>query len=186
MPWRQNFSVGSKTFSVNLIKSGLICAVLFFLVLTGVSLLFPSHQRVSRAINIAAPAGKTHAVLDDLRSWDDWNGFIRGTPLTRRSFSIPASGKGAVLRSDQLNITITASTPDSVLIDWDQVGGRRFTGGFNLMQLGADSLTVQWWFDFRFRWYPWEKFGSLVYDQKLGPVMEESLAGLKRFLENAK
>ncbi|HMH24245.1 MAG TPA: SRPBCC family protein [Puia sp.] len=171
---------------MHVIKAGLICALLFFLVLTGISLLFPSHQRVSRAINIAAPAAKTYAVLGDLRTWDDWNSFIKGTPLTGRSFSSPSSGAGASLRSDQLNITILASTPDSVRIDWDQTRGKRFTGGFNIMQLSQDSLTVQWWFDFQFRWYPWEKFGSLVYDHKLGPVMEESLAGLKRFLENSK
>jgi hypothetical protein len=171
---------------MNFIKAGLICALLFFLVLTGISLLFPSHQRVSRAINIAASPGKTYGVINDLRTWDDWNTFISGTPLTGRSFSSPSSGKGAALRSDQLNITIMPGGPDSVLIDWDQTHGKRFTGGFNLMQLSPDSLTVQWWFDFRFRWYPWEKFGSLVYDKKLGPVMEESLAGLKRFLENSK
>jgi hypothetical protein len=168
------------------IKLGLISIILFFLVLTGLSLLFPSHQRISRAINIAAPREKVYAALSDLHAWDSWNRFVTNVPLTRRSISSPSSGKGAALRSDQLIITITGAGPDSVIIDWDQSHGKRFIGGLNLLQLYPDSLTVQWWFDFHFRWYPWEKFGSLVYDQKLGPVMEESLADLKRFLENSK
>jgi hypothetical protein len=168
------------------IKLGLISFLLFFLVLTGLSLLFPSHQRVSRAINIAASREKVYAAVSDLRAWDSWNRFVTNAPLTGRSISSPSSGKGAAIRSDQLTITILATGPDSVTIDWDQSHGKRFTGGMHLLQLYPDSLTVQWWFDFDFRWYPWEKFGSLVYDRKLGPVMEESLADLKHFLENSK
>jgi len=176
---------------MRLIRLGLISFLLFFLVLLGLSLLFPSHQRVSRAINIAAPREKVYAAVSDLRAWDSWNRFVSNTPLTGRSISSPSSGKGAAIRSDQLIVTIleagqNAAGMDSVTIGWDQSHGKHFTGGFHLLQLYPDSLTVQWWFDFHFRWYPWEKFGSLVYDQKLGPVMEESLAGLKHFLENSK
>ncbi|MEI9809028.1 MAG: hypothetical protein WDO16_14850 [Bacteroidota bacterium] len=27
---------------------------------------------------------------------------------------------------------------------------------------GQDSVTLQWYMDFQLRWYPWEKFGSLM------------------------
>jgi Polyketide cyclase / dehydrase and lipid transport len=166
------------------IKLLLISVIVLFGMLTALSWFFPSHVRISRAINVAASREKVYAAVGDLRSWDNWNAFIRATPLTGRSLSDPSSGKGAVLRSDQLRVTIMESGPDSITIDWRQTRGRRFEGGFNLLQLSRDSLTVQWWFDFHFRWYPWEKMGSLVYDQQLGPVMEESLAGLKRWVES--
>jgi hypothetical protein len=42
---------------------------------------------------------------------------------------------------------------------------------------------VQWYFDFVFRWYPWEKFSSIVYDKQLGPAMEKSLNNLKDLIE---
>lgn len=166
------------------IKLLLISVIVLFGMLTALSWFFPSHVRISRAVNVAAPREKVFAAVSDLRSWDSWNEFIRATPLTGRSLSAPSSGKGAVLQSDQLRVTILESGPDSITMDWQQTRGKRFEGGFNLLQLSPDSLTVQWWFDFHFRWYPWEKLGSLVYDQQLGPVMEQSLAGLKRWAES--
>ena len=167
------------------IKLFLIGAVVLFLVVTVFSFIFPSHLRVSRAINIAAPREKVWREIEDLHTWDSWNQFISLSALTGKSFSSPSAGAGAFLRTDQLVVTIARSLPDSIRIDWDQVGGKHFKGGFNLMQLSSDSLTVQWYLDFRFRWYPWEKFGSMVYDQKLGPLMEGSLTGLKHLMENS-
>jgi hypothetical protein len=43
----------------------------------------------------------------------------------------------------------------------------------------SDTTVVQWYFDFRLKWYPWEKFGSIVFDQQLGPSMESSLENLR-------
>lgn len=168
---------------MHLIKFSLISVVLLFLALVALSFFFPSHIRISRAINIAASREKTYAALSDLRAWDDWNTFTRSTPLTGRSLSSPSSGNGAFLRSDQLIIREEESGPDSVQFDWRQTKGKSFRSGFNLLQLRPDSLTVQWWIDFHFRWYPWEKLTSLVYDQHFGPIMEESLAGLKQYVE---
>jgi hypothetical protein len=49
---------------------------------------------------------------------------------------------------------------------------------------GTDGqLVVQWYFDINLRWYPWEKFGSIVFDKQLGPPMEKSLGNLKKLLE---
>jgi hypothetical protein len=42
---------------------------------------------------------------------------------------------------------------------------------------------LQWYFDIKLRWYPWEKFGSIVFDKQLGPPMEKSLGNLKKLLE---
>lgn len=167
------------------IKFILISVIALFIVLTAFSFLFPSQMRVGRSINIAAPREKVMAAVGDLRAWTQWNTFITSTPLTGMFFSSPSSGKDAFLRSDELRITVLAAGADSVRLDWKQTRGKSFVEGFNLLQLQPDSLTVQCWMDFRFRWYPWEKLGLLVYEKKLGPVMEESLAGLKRYVENS-
>jgi hypothetical protein len=163
----------------------LIAVVVLFVVFTGISLLFPSHMRISRGINVAVSREKVYAVVSDLRTWEQWNGFIRNTPLTGKSVSSPSSGKGAMLRSDQLVITEGNSTPEAVAFDWNQLKGRRFEGGFNLLQFRPDSLTVQYWFDFHFRWYPWEKLGIFVYDRQWGPLLQESLDSLRLYLENS-
>jgi hypothetical protein len=38
--------------------------------------------------------------------------------------------------------------------------------------------------DFHLRWYPWEKFASLLLEKSYGPRMEQGLATLKRLVEN--
>jgi hypothetical protein len=167
------------------VKFILISLVVLFVVLSGLSLLFPSNIRISRTVNVAATREKAFAVVSDLRTWELWNGFIRGTPLTGKSFSSPSAGKGAVLRYDQLVITEGPSTPEYLSFDWNQLKGRRFEGGFNLLSIHPDSLTMQYWFDFHFRWYPWEKLGIFVYDRQWGPMMEETLDSLKLYLEKA-
>jgi hypothetical protein len=168
---------------MRIVKFLLISIVGLFVAMTALSLLFPSQMRVSRGINIAVGREKAYATVSDLRTWEQWNGFIRGTPLTGKSLSTPSAGKGAALRSDQLVITEGISTPDYVAFDWNQLRGRRFEGGFNLLQVRPDSLTVQYWFDFHFRWYPWEKLGIFVYDRQWGPILQESLDSLKVYLE---
>ncbi|MBS1918560.1 MAG: SRPBCC family protein [Bacteroidetes bacterium] len=168
------------------IKLFLISAVVLFLVVVLLSGILPSHIRISRAINIGAPKLRVYNTVSDFSTWRDWNGFVSNSPLTNISLSSPSTGKGAYLNSGQLKISIDKCTPDSITTTWQQVKAKNFTGGYNMMQLVPDSVTVQWYFDFHFSWYPWEKFTSLVYDKQLGTVMEESLMKLKQVSENSK
>ena len=157
--------------------------VVLFVVSTLLSFLFPSHLRVMRAVNVGAPKAKVLGAIGDLRAWSEWNEFVRSTPLTNKGWSTPSAGKGALMHSDQMSVRETSSDSDGVSLDWDLKGGKRYPGGISLLQSYPDTITVQWWFDLSFRWYPWEKLGIFVYDRKLGPAMEESLAGLKRYVE---
>ncbi len=168
------------------VKYILLSIVTLFVVMTGLSLLFPADLRVSRVINIAASRQMIYGAVSNFRTWDQWNDFIRNTPLTNKTYSSPPGGKGAWLRSDQLLINMGVADSNAVLLNWDLKGGRQVRGEFEFMSLNPDSLTVRWSFDFHFRWYPWEKLGVFVYDRKLGPVMEESLKGLKQFVENSR
>ena len=168
---------------MRIIKFLFISVLLLLVVLTALSFLFPSRLRLSRAINVGAPREKIDTTIGDLRQWEHWNRFVQATPLTGKTFSTPSSGIGAFLHSDQLSLTVTAAAPDSVALNWRLSNGKHFEGGYNVVQNGGDSITIQSWFDFHFRWYPWEKLGILVYDKNFGPVMEESLSGLKRYLE---
>lgn len=170
---------------MRVIKFGLLSIVVLFLVSTGLSFLFPSHLRVSRVVNVAAPKEKVLGIVGDFRSWKEWNGFLRGNTLTNVHYSSPSGGQGAVLTADELTIRETAADSDGVLLHWNLKGGKEVDGGFQVGGLNKDSLTVIWYFDLHFRWYPWEKLGVFVYDRKLGPVMEESLTGLKQFVENS-
>jgi hypothetical protein len=168
------------------IKLFFISIIVLFLVLLAISIMIPSHIRISRAINIGAPKQKVFNAVNDLKAWDSWNHFTSQSSLTNKIFSDPSSGYSALMKADQLSIIIIDSKPDSIKTNWDQLNAKRFEGGFNFYQLRPDSVTVQFYFDFHFKWYPWEKLTSLLYEKQLGPVMEESLTGLKQILENSK
>jgi hypothetical protein len=169
-----------------LIKYVLLSIVTLFLVLTALSLLFPANLQVARVINVGAPREKIVAAINDLRAWNEWNEFLQGTTLTNKVYSSPSAGKGATLSSDQMIISETAADSNGVLLHWKLKSGKQVDGAIQILAVNADSLTVQWSFNLHFKWYPWDKLGVFVYDRKLGPVMEESLTGLKRFVENSR
>jgi hypothetical protein len=164
----------------------ILSLIVLFLVMTGLSLLFPSSTRVMRVITIAASRGKAMSTVSDLRTWPRWNGFVQSPDLTNKRWSTPSAGKNAWMRTDQLTVTETAADSNSIAVNWDLRGGKQYAGGFQIDQSFPDSVTVQWWFDLHFRWYPWEKLGVFVYDRRFGHVMEESLRGLKRDVENSR
>jgi Polyketide cyclase / dehydrase and lipid transport len=172
---------------MRLIKFALLGLVVLFLVLTALSLLFPSTIRIGRSVNIAASRRQEiYAAVSDFGTWKKWNDFVYQSSLTNIRYSLPSGGAGAYLRSDQLRIEETQADTAGVLMNWDMVNGKQFAGGFQFLSENPDSVTVRWWFEFHFHWYPWEKLGIFVYDRKLGRVMEESLGALQRFVENSR
>ncbi len=61
---------------MRLIKLAIISFVAIFLVVFLLSLLIPSHVRVSRAINIDAPVDSVMPQLADIRNWKSWNAML--------------------------------------------------------------------------------------------------------------
>ena len=160
------------------LKLFLISAVVIFLLLTAVSLLLPSHVRVSRAINIAAPAQQINSYLSDLRKWKEWNKLLADSSITITSVD------SSIMKTDRFDIRLLVVGLDSVSTRWEQPNGKVFTGNFSLMPSGNVTI-VQWYFDFHQRWYPWEKFASIIYDDRMGPGMENSLTQLKGLVETS-
>jgi hypothetical protein len=158
------------------VKLALISAVILFIVIYLFSLIIPSTVRVSRAVNISAPKDSLVAQLADLRQWKQWNEMANNIEITNKQF---AENK---ITSEQMTITKTSQVGDTLLTDWQQQNARVLNSGFT-WHGGDDRLVVQWYFDIKLRWYPWEKFGSIVFDKQLGPPMEKSLGNLKKLLE---
>ena len=76
-----------------------------------------------------------------------------------------------------------AVTDSSVVYYLAGAGSKKVDNGWNLVR-EQGSLTVQWYMDFKLRWYPWEKFSSLLFEKQYGTQMEIGLAKLKRLAEN--
>ena len=88
----------------------------------------PDTFRVQRAIRIKAAPEKIYPFLNDLHNFGAWSPYEKKDPAMKRTFSGPASGKGAVYEWDgdknvgkgRMEITDTAP-PSNVKIKLDFV-----------------------------------------------------------------
>lgn len=158
------------------VKLIFISVMVLFLLLVAFSSLLPSEIRISRAIDIIVQDKKVRAELVSLNKWEQWNEFIK----VLNDKHIVADS----IVSTQLIISMKNYNVASVTTWWVQQNGKSFPAVFNIID--HDSITtLQWYFEFKFKWYPWEKLSSIVYDKQLGPQMEQSLLNLKQLLEKA-
>ena len=165
---------------MRIIKLGLISAVFLFLVVTAISLLLPSTVNISRAIDVNAPFDTVYTNLNDLSNWKKW---IAGYDSANTTISQPSTGKGAVINMNRSKVTILASDTNKVETLWT-TGSKSLKGDFNIIRLQNSSIiTVQWHFIQQVKWYPWEKFASIVSDKVMSPLMEKSLDNLKKVVE---
>jgi hypothetical protein len=163
------------------IKLVLISFIVLFIIVTAISLLIPSHIRVSKAIRINAAREKVMVQLGDPVNWKNWypgtdsseylyiNGVVKGIGVK------PGSLQGLMI-TGQTDSSVTAANvgPDSkkITMEWNVLPGDH-----------PDAVTVQWYMDFNLRWYPWEKFASLLFEKQYGTGMEQGLNKLKKLLE---
>ena len=151
---------------MRIIKFGIISFVILFLLLTLISLLFPSHIRLSKATNLP---NKRQAIFALLKNDTAWHPAYKDT-ATAKAFA--GLQKRVVEQSDSTYVVqLQQPGRKPVISGWQLYGG-----------LASDSLTLQWYMDFRLGWYPWQKFSSLFYERTYGAMMEKGLANLKEQL----
>ncbi len=165
---------------MRIIKLGLISAVFLFLAVTAISLLLPSTINISRAIDVNAPLYSVYANINNLTKWKNW---LANYDSAKVSTSENPVGKGATITINKTIVTITANNPDKIETLWLS-GSKSLIGEFNFIKHDNSSqVTVQWHFIQHVRWYPWEKFASIVSDKVMSPTMEKSLDNLKKLVE---
>lgn len=162
---------------MRIIKLGIISLVVFGIIIYLFSLLIPSKVRISRAMNIAASKDSISKHIADIRTWQYWNDMVIQQDSGRGKFET------GLYSNEKLSVKLLSANPDSLRTSWKHAGSEPVLSGFNLVQSLSDTTVAQWYFDFELKWYPWEKFGSIVFDQQLGPAMEKSLQNLKTSLE---
>lgn len=143
---------------MKIFKLILISAVAFFLLMLAFSLLIPSRVRISRAVDIQTSRQELMPLVTATAGWEKWN-------------SLAKPGAGGEL-------AITKVT-DSLVLARFETKGHHIENGLAIYEIKPGTLTVQWYMDFYLSWYPWEKFGSILYDKQFGPVMEADLKQLK-------
>ena len=164
---------------MRIIKLGLISLIAFAFLLTGISLFFPSHVRISKAIDIRAERDSVMSLLGDVRNWKKWY------PGADTSEYFVEKGRIIGIKTgDQKGLIITATTDSSVMAANTGTGSKEGESGWNVFSGSVPAtITVQWYMDIHLHWYPWEKFSGLLLEKRYGPVMEQGLDRLKNTLE---
>lgn len=166
------------------LKLAVISIIVLFAIITAISLLFPRNVTTSRIININAPADTLYHYLADVKYWKLWMEGAKDTTI--QFLSLKTAGEGTVARIGTNEVTIEKANPSSVQMMWHGKRGNIMQSGFEIMSNASNTVTtVEWYFQQHLRWYPWERFASMMNDKVLGPRMETSLDNLKAIVEGA-
>lgn len=153
---------------MHLVKFAFISFLILFGIIFLISLLFPSQLRISRATNLPNKRQQIFRLLENEKDWHP-------------AYSDSTSAK-AIKEMSRSEVQRTDSTYSYVL---QQQGRKKVGTGWEIYGApNADSLTLQWYMDFRFSWYPWEKFSSLFYERTYGTMMETGLGNIKKKISN--
>lgn len=158
------------------VKLAVISFIVLSLVIYALSLLIPSEMRVSRAVTINASRDSVWKALKNVPAWSSWNIMLQ------QSFT-NITTDSTQFKADQLEVRVISATNDLIQTSWQQSGNEKINSAFSLTAAGADKTVLQWYFDFKVKWYPWEKFGSIIFDKQMGPGMEQSLNNFRKQLE---
>jgi hypothetical protein len=153
---------------MRLIKLGLLSIFFLLLLVTIIGLLFPSHVRISKAIDMTHPSDSVRQMIVDTASWNRWHPtFMAGSPFLSQT----AAYYHLISNSDSL-IRMNVN-----------YGKRTVQYGWQFYRYpGSEKYTLQWWADFELGWLPWERMGSLFYEKTYGAMMEQGLKNLDSVL----
>lgn len=149
---------------MRIIKLGLISFIFIFIVVTLISLLIPSHIRISRATNLPNRRDSIFALLKNESAWH---------PAYLDS-AASAEMKG-------LTKSLAEQNDSTLVYRLQQKGRGPVLSGWQVYgPPSADSATLQWRMDFTLGPWPWQKFSSLFFEPTYGAMMERGLANLKK------
>ncbi len=164
---------------MRIIKLGIISLIVFFLIITGFSLFIPSHIRISKAIDINAAKDSVMNQVNNPANWKKWY------PGADTLSFLMVDGKIKGLITGYLQGLLITNISDSTVTAINTgTNSKKGESGWNVFDGSRpNSVTIQWYMDFHLRWYPWEKFSSLLLEKRYGPLMEAGLDKLKSQLE---
>jgi hypothetical protein len=152
--------------NMRVVKLGIISVVVFFILFTLGGLLLPSHNIVSRAVNIKVKPISILPLVQNKAQWHLWMEGMDSTTLNKRQ-----------------QVQIVSVSDSLVVANW-KTAEANYTTKFRFIYNPGQAVTiVQWQFEQKVAWYPWERLSSLMNDKILGTLMEKNLAKLQLVVE---
>ena len=169
---------------MRVIKLALLSFFFLFILITLISLFIPSTVRISRAVNVYADPSQVLVPVRNLQQWTQWYPGLKTLPPGKIQFS-NESGK-PVMTIPGSTVIINKANDQLVMADLVGARGKKIMNGFNAITHNqSDSVTLQWYMDFDLKWYPWEKFGSMLYEKMYGATMEQGLSNLEHLIDSS-
>ena len=154
---------------MRLVKLVFISLIILGLLITGISALFPSTVIVSRAVEVNTTPQKIAYYVTDLNHWNQWMSDWKQNKVTMNN-NIATIGSQSVQFLDK--------NDSSVRYQWVATGQAPYLVQFEWIHLNDNTYVIHWSFEQHVKWYPWEKFQTLLNEKLLGYKMEAELANL--------
>ncbi|MBX2931044.1 MAG: hypothetical protein KF781_03730 [Chitinophagaceae bacterium] len=159
------------------IKLAVISCVILSIAITVIGLLLPSSVVVSRAINITANQDVVFKKMSNMYEWKNWI-----TGLDKEGVIIQSATEGNFLGT---KVTITDTTNYTIHSSWV---GKSGSVQHSIMRIihhaSSAQIVVQWQFTEYLKWYPWQRFGSMMNEAVTGAQLEKNLSALKQLVEH--
>lgn len=147
-----------------------------FAIASFIGILLPSGVLVSRAVDIAAPKDSIFPYVKDINQWKKWMDGLQ--QATAKESSANHTEIGGTI------IDIISVTDTTVVSTWTTKTSAVQKSTVRMIANPSQHVTiVQWQFEQKLKWYPWERFGSMMNDKILGTMMEKNLNNLKNISE---
>ena len=158
---------------MRLIKLLIISLLVLGLLVTAISALFPSTVIVSRAIEVSATASQIENYVCNLNEWEHWMSDWKENKSVL---------KDSTMYIGTQTIKLISKHDTSVTYYWVATGQRPYIVNFEWIPLQKGIYVIHWSFEQHVKWYPWEKFQTLLNEKVLGYKMEMELANLRDLL----
>lgn len=161
---------------MKLLKLSFFSLLFLFVIASVLGMLLPSTVLVSRAVNVTAPKDSVLHYVKDIEQWKAW---IDGMEQPSVKILSPTNANLAGTKVD-----ITGISDSTVISSWTSKNGNTQTSTIRVIGDSSQKITVvQWQFEQKLKWYPWERLGSMMNDKILGTMMEKNLNSLKLLVE---
>ncbi len=158
---------------MKLIKLVVFSVLILSVLVTAISLLLPNTVIVSRAVEVKCTPDKIAFFTTDLKHWNAWMSDWKQNEVRLQNDT-------AFIGTQMIHYE--SKTDSSVNYKWVATGQAPYQVKIEWFPLEKGNFVIHWTFEQHVRWYPWEKFQTLLNEKLLGSKMEQELQNLQELI----
>ena len=158
----------------------IISVIILFTIVTLISFLVPSRIRISKAINIKAEPVNIFGYIENLSKWQEWHPAFISSSQKKIENIDSINGKINKLVVDGTLIKLKTTDLNKIVFEIEVQDKNPVINEWFISGSPAPGLqTLHGSMEFKLRWYPWEKFSSLFFENIYGDQLQKGLNNLK-------